>query len=238
MRNIRRWLLPLALLGVSYCVPVRAETLAQLISDARTLALDGASSTRQRFNDSQITQFLNTAQRDAVAQAQPLQTSIQFQLVPGTTYYPLPSDYLTMVRMTIGNLYMLEMSPAALDGKSRGWPSASGYPVYYFINWSSPTLVGFTPWPATSRDTDTIRMDYAQSAADMTNSTDQPYNGVPKLTNFHHGLAYYAAAMMLINSNQSAMVQNYLNEYQISVAGLKSRSYQRPNYLPSGAASP
>lgn len=236
MRNLRRWLFCLVAIGIAY--PVQAATLSELITDARTLGLDGASATRQRFSDSEITTWLNMAQANAVAEAQPLQKSIQFQLVPGTTYYPLPDDYLTMMRMTIGNLYMLEMSPAALDGKSRGWPAASGYPVYYFINWSSPTLVGFTPWPATSRDTDTIRMDYAQNAAPLSASSDIPFNGVPKLYNYHHGLAYYAAAMMLINSNQGGMVQAYLTMYQANIAALKTRTYQRPNYLPSGTAIP
>lgn len=231
MRRILAWGLCLAVLGVPH--PASSETLSQLITDARVLGLDAASTTRQRFTDSQITELLNQAQRDAVGQTQPLQSSIVFQLVPGTTYYPLPTDYLTMARLTVGQQYIQEASPSALDGRSRGWPLASGYPVYYFINWSSPTLVGFSPWPATSSDTDTVRMDYFQAAADMSASTDQPYNSVPKLTNFHHGLAYYAAAMMLINTANTTMVQGYIAEYQATVAALKVRAMQRPSYLPS-----
>lgn len=217
---------------------LRCETLASLITDARVLALDAASSTRQRFTDAQITQFLNEAQRDAVAQVQPLQSSRQFDLVAGTTYYQLPSDYLSMARLTVGQLYIQESSPAALDAKSRGWPTASGYPVYYFINWSSPSLVGFTPYPQAASDLATVRMDYFQAAADMVLPTDQPYNGVPKLTNFHNGLAHYAAAMMLLNSGHAAQVTQYLAEYQASVAAMKVRSMQRPNYMPSGSAQP
>lgn len=231
MRRIAYWVLPLALLGIphySHC-----ETLSQLITDSRVLGLDAASSTRQRFTDAQITEFLNMAQRDAMSQTRPLQASISFQLSPGVTYYSLPTDYLSMTRLTVGQQYIQEASPAALDGRARGWQMASGYPVYYFINWSSPTLVGFSPWPAQATDTDTVRMDYFQNAADLVNSSDQPFNSVPKLTNFHHGLAYYAAAMMLINTTNQTMVQTYLSEYQATVAALKTRAMERPNYLPS-----
>lgn len=234
--RIARWVLCLA--SVLIANTVHSATLAQLIQTARVLALDAGSTTRQRFSNQEITDFLNDAQSDSVAQTQPLQSSRQFQLVPGTTYYPLPDDYLAMARVTIAQLYMQEASPAALDGRSRGWPQASGYPVYYFINWSSPTVVGFTPWPAQASDTATIRMDYFQNAAEMVNATDQPFNGVPKLLNFHQGLAYYAAAMMLTNSGHQSMVQAYLAEYQANMAGLKIRAMQRPNYLPSSSGIP
>jgi hypothetical protein len=210
-----------------------AETLSQLITDSRVLALDAASTTRQRFSDAQITEFLNQGQREALTATRCLRQSQVYQLVPGTTYYALPSNYLTMERLTIGYKYLQEMSPAALDGRSRAWEAASGYPTYYFINWSSPTLVGFAPWPAQSTDTDTIKMEYDVQATDLVNSSDLPFNGVPQMYDYHHALAYFAAAMMSAIEGQMGRQQSYQGVYTGMVGALSKRCLERPNYLPS-----
>lgn len=223
----------LALVSPSYCL-----TLSQVITEARTLALDGASSTRQRFNDNQITSFVNEAQREALTQTRCLRQSLIFQLVPGTTYYPLPSNYLTMDRLTIGQKYIQEMSPAALDGRSRAWEAATGYPTYYFINWSSPSLVGFAPAPAQAADTDTIKMEFSVQATDLVNSTDVPYNGVIQMFDYHHGLSYFAAAMMSAIDGQAARQTAYQNIYVGMVAAMSKRCLERPNYLPSSTGTP
>ncbi len=217
--------------------PVAAENLTALIAEARMLALDGSSSTRQRFTDAQITSFLNEAQREALTQTRCLRQSMIFKLVPGTTYYPLPSNYLTMERLTIGFKYIQEMSPAALDGRSRAWEAASGYPTYYFINWSSPTLVGFAPWPAASADTDTIKMEYDVQATDLASGADLPYNGVTQMTDYHHALAYFASAMMSAIDGQTARQQAFQGIYVGMVAAMKGRCLERPNYLPSATGT-
>lgn len=214
-----------------------ALTLSQLISDSRTLALDGASATRQRFSDSQITVFLNEAQQDAITQTRCIRQDQVFQLVPGTTYYPLPVNYLSMERLTIGYKYIQEMTPAALDGRSRAWENASGYPTYYFINWSSPTLVGFAPWPALSTDTDTIKMEYNVQVDSMVNGSDIPFNGIPRLYDYHHSLAYYAAMMMSAIDGQMGRQVAYQTMYVADMAGMAKRCLERPNYLPSATGS-
>lgn len=225
----------LALAGVR---PAAALTLTQLIAEARVLALDGSSATRQRFTDSQITEFLNEAQREALTQTRCLRQDQVFSLLPGTTYYPLPSNYLTMERLTVGYKYLQEMSPAALDGRSRAWEAASGYPTYYFINFSSPAVVGFAPWPAASTDTDTVKMEYDVQATDLVNGTDVPYNGVPTMTDYHHALAYFAAAMMSAVEGQGGRQQSYQAMYGAVVAAQAKRCLDRPNYLPSGTGTP
>lgn len=226
------------LLGIGFYHSAQALTLQQLISNSRTLALDGSSSTRQRFTDSQITEFLNEGQREALTATRCLRQSMVFQLIPGTTYYSLPSNYLTMERLTIGSKYLQEMSPAALDGRSRAWENASGYPTYYFINFSSPALVGFAPWPAQSTDTDTVKMEYDVQATDMVNSADLPYNGVITMYDYHHALSYFAAAMMSAIEGQQARQAAYQTVYNGMVAAMSKRCLERPNYLPSGTGTP
>lgn len=218
--------------------PAGALTLSQLIAEARTLALDGSSSTRQRFSDSQVTEFLNEGQREALTQTRCLRQSLIFQLVPGTTYYALPSNYLTMERLTIGQKYIQEMSPAALDGRSRAWEAASGYPTYYFVNFSSPSYVGFAPWPAQSTDTDTIKMEFDVQATDLASASDVPYNNEIQMYDYHHGLAYFAAAMMSAIDGQTPRMTFYQGVYGGVTAAMAKRCLERPNYLPSGTGTP
>lgn len=216
---------------------VFAENLSQLITDARVLAFDAASSTRQRFSDTQITTFLNSGQRQAMAQTHCLMGSMSFQLSPGTTYYPLPTNFLAFRRVTIGSLYMTEMSPASLDGRSRGWEAASGHPTYYFVNFSSRGLVGFAPWPATATDTDTVKIEYEIQATDMASSTDTPYNGVSEMQDYHNALPYYAASLMTIVDGLQMQSQLYLQVFTANVATMQKRCMDRVNYLPSAAGS-
>lgn len=230
-----RFLLPALL---AFPVPLKAaETLSQLITDARVLTLDAASSTRQRFSDTQITQFLNVGQRQAMINNHCLQQNLVFQLVPGTTYYSLPSNYLAITRVTIGSKWLLEMTPASLDGRSRSWETASGYPTYYFTNYSSRSLVGFAPWPATSSDTDTVKVEYDIQANDLINSTDQPFNGINELQDYHHMLAYFAAYVMETIEGQTAQAQAFLGIYTNGVKEMTNHCTERPNYLPSAAGT-
>lgn len=229
-------LLLLAVLGLA--ASADAETLSNLITDTRVLALDAASTTRQRFSDSTITQWLNVGQRQAMAQTWCLQASYTMQLQQGVTYYALPSDYLAMRRLTIGAKMLQEMTPAALDGRSRGWEVSSGYPTYYFINFSSPTSLGFAPFPQTATDTDTVKVEYLQNAADLVSSSDVPFNGNAKLYEYHHSLAYFAAAMALSTYGALDRTSAYLAIYAASVTQMKDRCRGLPNYLPSATGTP
>ena len=219
-------------------INAHALTLSQLIAETRTLIFDGSSASRQRFTDSQIADILNQAQREAIAQTRCLRQSMTFSLVPGTTYYPLPSNYLAMERLTIGFKYLQEMSPAALDGRSRSWEAASGYPTYYFVNFSSPGMVGFAPWPATSADIDTIKMEYDIQATDMSGGSDLPFSGVSKMTDYHHALSYFAAAILSSIDNQSSKATTYFSVYSAVIASMTKRCLERPNYLPSATGTP
>lgn len=226
-----------AILLLFVCVPSYcSETLSNLITDARVLSSDASSSTRQRFSDSQVTEFINIGQREMLASNHCLQQNSVFSLLPGTTYYSLPQNYITITRVTIGSKYIPEQSPAALDGKSRGWEVASGYPTYYFVNFSSRGLVGFAPWPATSTDTDTVKVEYDIQANDLVNSTDLPFNGINELQDFHHTLAYYAAALMCQIQNLGTQAQSYMSLFQLGQKLMNDHCTERSNYYPSGVA--
>lgn len=214
------------------------ENLGNLISDARVLALDASSASRQRFTDAQITQFINVGQTEAMIQSHCLLQSTTFTLTPGATYYPLPTNFLSMNRVTIGKLYATEMTPASLDGRSRGWEAASGHPTYYFIDFATRGVVGFTPWPATLSDIDTIKLEYYVQAKDLANNTDVPFNGINELNDYHHSLAYFAASLMTSIDGWATQAQTYMALFTNSTLAMKNRCTERPNYLPSAAGTP
>lgn len=217
---------------------VRAsENLSQLITDARVLARDPSSNSRQRFTDVQVTEFINQGQREALSSNHCLAQNITFQLVPGSTYYNLPQNFLNITRVTIGTKWIQEMSPAALDGRSRGWEAASGYPTYYFVNFSSRSLIGFAPWPAAATDTDTVKVEFDIQANDLVNSTDIPFNGVLELQDYHHALAYFAAGMMAAVDEHPSQSTAYLGIFVNEVKMMNSHCVERSNYFPSATGA-
>ncbi len=227
----------MAAIGVAHPAPA-AENLAQLIDDVRVLTQDSSSSLYSHFSDAQITTLLNQAQREILAGTHCLQQTMVFQLTPGTTYYPLPTTYTVIERLTIGGKSIPQMTPAALDSQSLGWEYASGYPNRYFINFSSRGLVGFAPWPAQSTDTDTIKVDYDVQANDLVSASDYPYNGVNELQDYQHALAYWAAAMIEQVDQQPQRAQPYLTFYVAVGAQMKAKCRDLKNYMPSASGTP
>jgi hypothetical protein len=228
--------LSLALLALS---PSRAaETLAQLQSDVRALTLDASTSGNPHFTNAQITTFLNQAQREILAGSHCLQQSIIFQLVPGTTYYPLPTNYTVIERLTIGSKSIPQVTPASMDSQSLGWEQTSGYPNRYFINFSSRGLVGFAPFPQQSTDTDTIKVDYDVQANDLVNPTDYPYNGVNELQDYQHALAYWTAATIEQIDQQPTLAGYYFQLFGMVAKQMQIKCRDLTNYKPSASGSP
>lgn len=143
-----------------------------------------------------------------------------------------------MERVTIGYKYIPEASPAALDGRSRGWEQASGYPTYYFVNFSSRGLLGFAPWPATSTDTDTVKIEFDVQPSDMSTGTDQPFNGAVEMQDYAHSLGYFAAAVMSQIQGLTAKASGYMGLYSSVMAGMSKQCLSRPVYLPSAVGTP
>jgi hypothetical protein len=159
--------------------------------------------------------------------------SFGFDLQIGTTYYQLPSDFKYVRRLTRDSLELKEMTPAALDGRSRGWEQAGGIPTYYFINFSSRGLLGFAPVPAVAGDTSTIKVEYFADATVMSSDSSVPYNSIAELTAFQPMLAYYAAYVMTNLDGKPTIAASYLQMYQSYLKLMTDKCVNRPNYLPS-----
>lgn len=227
-------LFAIVLLGLLAAPPsAGALTLSELRTNARVLIQDtGTASARLRFSNSQIDEFLNECQREAVGTVYPIISSYQFELVSQTTYYSLPSNFLAVKRLTWKNRVLTEKSPTNLD-QTKEWETVSGSPLNYFVSFASRTKVGIYPYPADSTSTGTIKIDYYAQADDLSDTSDVPFNGIREFYPFHHILTYCAASRMAAIDGQGTVAGLFLQIYSQSLARLSSVAMARPSYAPS-----
>ena len=211
-----------------------ARQLSDLRSDVRVLIGDsGNISARYRFSDTQVDDFLNECQRDAIAQAMPLVRSSSFELVAGTTYYGLgSSNFIALKRVTWRNRVLTEISPTKLD-MTKEWEEVSGAPQNYFMTFASRTVIGIYPFPADSTSTGTVKVEFYAQADALSATTDQPFNGVREFYPVHHALAYCAASRTAAIDGQNDLAAYYLQVYVQTLSRLASLATARPSYLPS-----
>ncbi len=167
----------------------QARTLSQLQADTRILASDAVSS-REMFSDQNITDYLNEGQKMATNQTWCLHSNVSISLSANTTYYSLPSNLEGIDRLTLNGVVINQIIPTALDASNAQWEGLNGTPYYYFVNFSSANMIGFTPWPNVS--TGTVSIDYSVQSNDMVNASDIPFNGVNSLQPYGYILSYYA----------------------------------------------
>lgn len=212
--------------------PASALTLADLRTQARTLALDNG--TRLRFSTSTIDTWLNEAQKIITLEIKPILKSTSFELASGTTYYSLPSDFLQISRVTLRHQEIGETTPEALAGKvGWNWFESKGLPSSYYINFSSRTKLAFYPWPNTTSSTGTVRYEYWAQSTDMSATTDQPWNSITELAPFHHALAYFAAARMAAIDGRPDLAVFYRTTFLEEVERMRREAKSRPSYRPS-----
>lgn len=213
-------------------VPAHASTLGELRSDARSLITD-AQSTRQRFSNSELNNWINEGQRIADIKTLCTYKAFSFPLVIGTTYYSLPNDFLQLRRVTRDFLAIQELTPAGLDGRSAEWENQSGLPTYYFLNFSSRTKIGFAPFPNATSDLATMKVEYMAYSKSLTLDSDIPFEGIVEFYPFHYVLSYYAAYKASIVDERYEKAKGFLESYTSMTDLMKSRCVERPNYLPS-----
>jgi len=213
--------------------PLRSEALtySEIRTEVRTLALDAGSS-RNRFSNARILAMVNECQRQANIEAKPIIKSFQFELATDTTWYALPSDFLQVYRVTHDYDVLKENSPEALD-RTDGWEETGGEPTDYFIDFASRTKIGVYPWPDTTSDTGTVRVEYIAQVSDLTGDTSVPFNSITELYPYHYGLAYCAAAHMTAIDGRSDLAQLYFAQYAAMVKRLATEAKSRPSYRPS-----
>ena len=222
----------LALFLIVFPINCFALTFSEIRSDARSLITD-AQGTRQRFSDSELNLWINEGQRILDIKTLCNYKAFSFDLVAGTTYYSMPSDYLMIRRVTRDYQQIQEMSPAAMDGRSAEWENVSGLPTYYFTTFSSRAKVGFAPFPAVAADTATIKIEYMSQSTALSIDADVPFNGITEFYPYHSALSYYSAYKASLVDERYDRAKLFIESFNQIAELMKNTCTQRPNYLPS-----
>lgn len=230
-RTLRKLFALLAFSG-SLVAPCWGQTAADIITRARVLLNDTSSdSTRQRFSDAQLLGFLNDGQREAVAFSWVLKSSYTLTLVSGTTEYALPSDFVATWRVLYRDKKLDQTSLPELDANTVGWRNVAGIPQKYYIYLGATTNIGFYPAPSTG-SAGTVVVYYYQQPADLTTTSETPWNGWALLTPYQSGLVYYIAYRGYSALHQADLATPYFSEWALFVNGLKEAASKTPDFNP------
>lgn len=212
-----------------------AISLSTIRDDCRVLVQDTGSS-RNRFSNAQLLRFINEGQKDLVQYAKPIRRPYTFELTAGVTYYATPSDFLSVERLTRSHQVLKEESIKSLD-KDLQWQTVGGLPIAYYLNHSSRALIGFYPFPSTTRSTGTIRMEYNAKATDLSADADEPFNAIPELQPYGYLIAFYCGYRASLVDSQALQAQAYYAEYKRGADMLSNDAFARPNYRPGAVGS-
>jgi hypothetical protein len=225
----------LALFLFLFPLNCEALNLSEIRADVRSLVTDGQG-TRQRFSNAELNLWINEGQKIADIRTLCTYKSYNFTLVAGTTYYALPNGFIAIRRVTRDNLSIQEMSPAALDGRSAEWETASGLPTYYFTNFSTRGVIGFAPFPAVVGDTAPIHVEYMAYSGDLVADADIPFGGIVEFYPYHYALTFYAAYKASVIDERDNKAKVFMESFASIVTMMKDQCIIRPNYLPSASA--
>jgi len=194
----------------------------------------GISSTRQRFTDAQLNNFINQTHRDVVNFTWIIKKEVDIELVVGTTYYSLPSDYINNERVRFRNRNFNQTTVEELDSKFRNsdWRSTSGFPTNYFIEESLPNYVGVYPYPNTSSSTGTLTMDYIAQANELTSDSSEPYNEIDVYQQYADVLIYEPCYKVFLIEGEAEKALEYRQYYESRLQLMNSLIGKRPNYKP------
>ncbi len=224
--------LKIFVLLIGIASPSWGLTLADLRVQVRDLAIDNG--TRLRYSTTTVDTYLNEAQRIVILDAKPIIKAGTFELVAGTTYYSLPSNFLQMRRLSLRYLDIEEITQEALDNKvGLQWQTSGGLPTNYYIAFASRTKVGFYPFPDTTSSTGTVRYEYYAQSTDLSATTDEPFGGDAELDPYHYILAYYAAYRLTALDGRVDLAVFYRTEFAEGLERMKREALARPSYRPS-----
>lgn len=233
-------------LGLALPSPGRALTLSQLESTTRTLIRDTALDTNfQRFSTAQIDSFLNEAQRQMQNDSWLYQGTFSMDLTSGTIEYPLPTDYITTIRVTIASMSLTQVSFQGLDGQNGGsygsgspgynWTVSMSTPTEYFIDSfvsGAPSNIGFYANPKYTTSGGMVFVQYVRQVPLLVNPTDQPFNGNSELLPYHDALADFAAARCWQLLGRPDLSTWLMSMYTARATQARTNLNKQPNWTP------
>jgi len=234
MNLIKRTLLILMLCALSR--PLVALDLGTIRDEIRVRIKDvGTSGQRRRFTDVQLNSFINQTQRDIVNVTWAVKKSTDFLLVENTTFYTMPTDFITVERLVFENRNLEESSINGLDSRfnNADWRTTDGFPEVYFRDTQRPDEIGFYPFPDDSgNSTGTVVMGYFAIAPDLSSDTDEPFDAINRLQQYGDILVYEPVYKVFLIEGEPDKALEYRSYYEARLELMVSLEGQRPNFKP------
>lgn len=213
--------------------PSHGMTASEILDRVRVnIADQSTAGNRQQFTDATLLAYLNDGQREANILAWLLQDRINLTLVSGTTEYALPADFLSTDRVLFNGQKLTQTSLNELDSTSPGWSTSTGAtPQKYYLYRTTVTVMGFVPAPRSPTIT-TVTMYYIKQPAELTSTSQTPWNGWASLTPYHTALVYYVSyrAYKAIDENENASA--YYQEWSAAIEIIRKGTTSMPDFNP------
>lgn len=218
-----------------------ALTLAEIRTQVRRNLQDTATdSTLQNYSDAFIDSIINEGQREVVNNTRSLEATYSATLIAKTTYYALPSNFMTARKATYrrsGTTSELEeTSEINILTNNPDFERQSGPPTKYFLRVSTQSgtamQIGYNPVPTTA-STGTVTLSYFALATDLSADSDVPFNGLLFLVPYHNALVYFSTGRIKLMEHRAEEAGAYLQLYTAAVTSMKDRLNSMPNYQPN-----
>lgn len=230
-------LLFILLAFLTTCAPGYALTLSNIRTEIRR-NVDDTDSSRQRYTDAVILDYINEAQKEIVNTTWLSEEVTSYILSPLTTFYVLPTDAINVNRIDFDdkNRNSITLERVTLAGLERNpnWRKDTGQPIQYYVDESSTTnelIITYIPIPTVS-STGTVRIRYYSQVTDLASDSEVPFNGKRHLYPYHFSVVYHVTMRLKAREkklNESLLYQGY---YKKSIGILNERIKSIPDYSP------
>ena len=212
-------------------------TLLEIRDEVRLRIKDvGVGGQRQRFTDTQLNEFINQTHRDVVNVTWAVKKSVTIVLAANTTFYSMPTDFITVDRLVFDNRNFEEVSVQGLDSRfnNADWRTTPGAPEIYFRDEQKPDQIGFYPFPDDDgTSTGTVVMGYFAIAPDMTSDSDEPFDAINRLQQYSDLMIYEGAYKVFLIEGETNKALEYRQYYEARLELMVSLVGERPNWSPS-----
>lgn len=196
-----------------------------LVSDIITRVRNIAGDTDVlQFTDDDIMRWINDAMRECAVDNDLLQKSASSTVTSGTSEYSLPTDILRLHSVKYNNQKLPILTLEEFDEQFTTDGTDTGTPINCLI-WAG--VVRLFPTPDNS--TDTLKIDYIRTPADVT----APANTPDLPVGYHQRLLDYCLAQVAQQDDDLGRYQLKMDEFRTGVQKLKDQGESQADLYPS-----
>ena len=182
----------------------------------RTLAASFAQDPNiTRYTSARYNQAINLANQQFAMDTRALWKDSSSTVVDGTATYSLPSDFMWEDWVTLANLPLIPISRYRIQevSKTNDWTLDKGTPTHYIIDpEEAQKKIRLYPIPQSDDASKTVVMRYFPLPATLSSDTDTPMNSSALMSQFHMGLAAFAAWTLLLSEQSTPQIVEKRNE--------------------------